>query len=130
MQGNKQTMKKVLLVEDDEYMLRMYKKLFTYGGFDVHIASDGIAGLEQAKKIKPNLIILDVMMPKMKGMELLEKIKSDEEIRDIPNVMLTNLSMDHEIRDALSHGASLYIIKNEHEPQKVFEMVNKLITLD
>ncbi len=120
-------MKKVLLVEDDEYMLRMYQKLFTYGGFHVTAAADGLEGLQKAKEIKPDLIILDVMMPKMNGLELLAKIKNDETIKHIPTVMLTNLSMENEIDDALAQGASLYIIKNEHEPKKVFDMVKNLV---
>jgi CheY-like chemotaxis protein len=119
-------MKKVLLVEDDDYMLRMYQKLFTYGGFHVTAATDGLEGLKQARKIKPDLIILDVMMPKMNGLELLAKIKKDETIKHIPTVMLTNLSMEKDIDEALAQGACLYIIKNEHEPQKVFEMVKNL----
>jgi CheY-like chemotaxis protein len=120
-------MKKVLLVEDDEHMLRMYQKLFTYGGFAVTAAADGLEGIQKAKEIKPDLIILDVMMPKMNGLELLEEIKKDKTIKHIPTVMLTNLSMEREIENALAQGASLYIIKNEHEPQKVFDMVKNLV---
>lgn len=119
-------MKKILLVEDDEHMSRMYQKLFTFGGFQVIVAEDGISGFQKAKDVKPDLIILDVMMPHMNGLELLEKIKNDPEIKHIPTVMLTNLDMQKEIDQALAQGASLYIVKNEHEPKKVFEMVKNL----
>jgi CheY-like chemotaxis protein len=120
-------MKKVLLVEDDDMMLRMYKKVFTFGGFEVIVAENGEDGLARAKETKPDLIILDVMMPKMNGLELLDKLKDDPKLKQIPTVMLTNLGMDHEIKKALDRGALLYLIKNEHDPKKVFEMVKELI---
>ena len=103
------------------------KKLFTFGGFDVVIASNGLDGFKQAQKILPDLIILDVMLPLMNGFELLEKIKKDKTLKKIPIVMLTNLNEKKEIEAALAQGTSMYIVKNEHDPQKVFEMVKQLI---
>ncbi|HSA83343.1 MAG TPA: response regulator [Patescibacteria group bacterium] len=120
-------MKKILLVEDDEHMSRMYKKLFTFGGFQVIVAEDGISGFQKAKDVNPDLIILDVMMPHMNGLELLEKIKNDSGMQSIPIVMLTNLDIQKDIDYALEKGAILYIIKNDHEPRKVFEMVKNLV---
>src|SRR5438552_5378537 len=120
-------MKKILLVEDDEILVRMYKKLFSYNGYDVSVATDGIQGLQYAKQLKPDLIILDVMMPKMNGLELLEKIKNDPTIKSIPTIMLTNLNMDHEVANALANGALLYLVKNEHEPEQIFKIVKNLL---
>src|SRR6266403_52521 len=118
-------MKKMLLVEDDKIMLRMYTRLFTFGGFEVIAAANGQDGLMRAREVELDVIILDVMMPEMNGLELLEVLKNDERLKHIPTIMLTNLSMQHEIDNALATGAHLYLIKNDHEPKKVFELVKK-----
>jgi len=123
-------MKKILLVEDDEIMLRMYKRLFMFGGFEVVIACNGMDGLALAREIEFDAIILDVMMPEMNGLELLAIAKNDESLKHIPIVMLSNLAMEHEISNARSLGAHMYLIKNDHEPKKVFEMVTKHLKFD
>jgi CheY-like chemotaxis protein len=120
-------MKKIILVEDDEIMARMYKKVFSLGGFEIVVASDGKEGLKKIKQILPDLIILDVMMPKMNGLQVLEKLKADSSTKDIIVVMLTNLNIPKEIRLALHGGAARYLIKCENEPGKVFEVVQKLL---
>jgi DNA-binding response OmpR family regulator len=120
-------MKKIVLVEDDEMMARMYRKVFSLGGFEITIASDGKAGLRRIKEIMPDLVILDVMMPKMNGMEVLNELKRNSKTKDIMVVMLTNLSIPEEIRFALEKGAISYLIKCENEPRKVFEVVRKLL---
>jgi len=120
-------MKKIVLVEDDEMMARMYRKVFSLGGFEIAIASDGQEGLERIRQIMPDLVILDVMMPKMNGLEVLSELKRDLATKDIPVVMLTNLSIPEEIKLALESGAARYLIKCENEPKKVFEIVRKLL---
>ena len=88
-----QAMSKVLLiVEDDPLMSRMYQKIFTFEKYDVDTAVDGQEGLEKARSVKPTVILLDVMMPKMNGMEVLDKLKIDPETKNIPVIMLTNLA--------------------------------------
>jgi len=76
-------MAKILLIEDDGLMSRMYGRLFTYEGYDVEVADDGEAGFVKAKEFQPDLILLDVMMPRMNGLELIKKLKEDERTRDI-----------------------------------------------
>jgi CheY-like chemotaxis protein len=120
-------MKKIILVEDDEIMARMYRRVFSLGGFEIVIASDGRKGLKKIKQILPDLIILDVMMPKMNGLEVLNELKLGRYTKDIPVVMLTNLSIPEEIRLALKNGAARYLIKCENEPRRVFEMVQKML---
>jgi two-component system, chemotaxis family, chemotaxis protein CheY len=120
-------MKKIVLVEDDEVMARMYRKVFSFGGFEITVASDGREGLKKIKQILPDLIILDVMMPKMNGLEVLNELKLNRDTKNIPVVMLTNLSLPEEIRFALEKGAVRYLIKCENEPKKVFEIVQKLL---
>ena len=104
---------KVLLIEDDQLILRMYQKIFSFVKFEVELASDGEEGLEKARTMqpKPTIILLDVMMPKMNGMQVLEKLKQDPALKTIPVVMLSNLAGENDIETALSKGAVKYIIK-------------------
>lgn len=118
---------KVLIIEDDQLIQRMYSKIFTFEKYDVVTASDGEEGLDKARSEKPTIILLDVMMPKMNGMQVLEKLKLDPETRSVPVVMLSNLAGDNDVETALSKGAVKYIIKSEHDPKEVADMVNEII---
>lgn len=120
-------MKKIILVEDDEIMGRMYRRVFSFGGFEITIATDGVDGLKKIKQILPDLVLLDVMMPKMNGLEVLEKLKLGPATKDIPVIMLTNLKIPEEIRLALENGAARYLVKCENEPQKVFEIAQEML---
>lgn len=120
---------KVLLIEDDQLIQRMYEKIFTFEKFEVEIASDGEEGLEKARAAqpKPTIILLDVMMPKMNGMQVLEKLKLEPELKSIPVVMLSNLAGENDIETALSKGAVKYIIKSEYDPKQIADMVKEIV---
>ena len=120
-------MPKILIVEDDPLMSRMYQKIFTFEEYDVILAEDGQEGLEKARSEKPTVVLLDIMMPKMNGLEVLEKLKSDPETKKIPVVMLTNLAGQQDAETALQKGAVKYIIKSEYEPKQVTNMVKEII---
>ena len=120
-------MTKILIVEDDPLMSRMYQKIFKFEGFDVDFASDGEEGLEKIRATKPTLVLLDIMMPKMNGLEVLEKIKLDPETKAIPIIMLTNLAGTQDAEAALAKGAVKYIIKSENEPKTVVGMVKEIL---
>lgn len=120
-------MAKVLIIEDDPLMSRMYQKIFTFEKYDVVMAADGQAGLDLARTEKPTLILLDVMMPKMNGFQVLEKLKSDPETKAIPVVMLTNLAGEQDAETALAKGAVKYIVKSEYEPKQVSDMVKEIL---
>jgi len=120
-------MAKILIVEDDPLMSRMYQKIFKFEGYDVEMAANGEEGLEKVKSAKPTLILLDVMMPKMNGLEVLEKLKADPATKTIPVVVLTNLAGQSDAEKALSMGAIKYIIKSEYEPKQVANMVKEIL---
>lgn len=120
-------MVKILITEDDPLMSRMYQKIFTFEGYDVVLANDGQEGLDKARELKPTLILLDVMMPKMNGLEVLDKLKADPELKAIPVVMLTNLAGQQDAETALSKGAVKYIIKSQYEPKQVADMVKEIL---
>lgn len=117
----------LLIVEDDPLMSRLYQKIFTFEKYTVDAASDGMEGLEKARTVKPMLILLDVMMPKMNGLQVLDKLKADPETKDIPVVVLTNLASEKDAEMALLKGAVKYIVKSEHEPKEIIAMVKEII---
>lgn len=117
----------ILIAEDDHLMSRLYQKIFTFEGYNVVMAHDGQEGLDQARAIKPTLVLLDVMMPKMNGLEVLDKLKSDPEMKAIPVVMLTNLAGQQDAETALAKGAVKYIIKSEYEPKEVIGMIKEVL---
>jgi CheY-like chemotaxis protein len=118
---------KVVVVEDDQLIQRMYEKIFKFEKLDVYLASNGEEGIELIRKIKPTVVLLDIMMPKMNGIEVLEKLKLDPETKKIPVIMLTNLAGDNDAETALSMGAVKYIIKSEYDPKQVSDMVKEVI---
>lgn len=120
-------MAKILIVEDDPLMSRMYQKIFSFEGYQLDIAGDGEEGLEKIRTQKPNLILLDVMMPKMNGFQVLEKIKADPETKKIPVIMLTNLAGQADAEKAITMGAVKYIVKSEYEPKQVTNMVKEIL---
>lgn len=119
--------KLILIVEDDPLMSRMYQKIFKFEKYDVETAGDGEEGLEKARKVKPTLMLLDVMMPKMNGLEVLDKLKADPDTKHIPVVMLTNLAGEKDAEKAQMKGAIKYIVKSEHDPKQVVDMVKEII---
>ena len=117
----------ILIVEDDPLMSRMYQKIFKFEGYDVEFAGNGLEGLEKARTVKPTLILLDIMMPQMNGLEVLDKLKADPETKVVPVIVLTNLAGTQDAETALSKGAVKYIIKSEHDPAEVAKMVKEIL---
>lgn len=120
-------MSKILIVEDDALLLRMYQEAFKSDGFEVLFAGDGQEGLDVARANKPMIILLDIMMPKMNGMQMLEQLKADSAIRNIPVIMLTNLSDTMDAERALKLGAVKYVIKSENKPREVINIVKDIL---
>lgn len=120
-------MTKILITEDDPLMSRMYQKIFTFEGYEVIMAADGQDGLDKIRAEKPTLVLLDIMMPKMNGLEVLEKLKADPLTKAIPVIMLTNLSSQQDADNAMLLGAVRYIVKSEHDPKEVADMVKEIL---
>jgi len=115
--------KKILIVEDDKFLRElMSKKLITLG-YDVVSAADGESGLVMIKETKPDVVLLDLILPGINGFEVLEKAKQDPEINKIPVVILSNLGQGEDIEKGLALGAKDFLVKAHFTPQ---EIVNKL----
>lgn len=117
----------ILIVEDDVFLSDLYKTKMELEGFKVYTAYDGEKGLELAKKNAPNIILLDLILPKMTGFQVLEKIKEVSAIKDIPVIILTNLSQKSDVDKGLKMGATDYLIKAHFMPSEVVEKIKKLI---
>lgn len=121
-------MAKILIVEDDPLMLRMYQKIFTLEHFEIDTATNGEEGVSKAWATPaPTIILMDIMMPKMNGLEVLDKLKADPDKKNIPVIMLTNLAGQQDAEVALLKGAVKYIVKSEHEPKEIVDMVKEVL---
>lgn len=118
---------KVLVVEDEEILLTALKEELLNGGYEVEGAVDGQDGLDKVKTFKPDLILLDLVMPKMDGMEMLQRLKADNEMRDTPVVILTNLSDYERISEALSLGAMDYLVKANYKLEDLLDKVKTVV---
>jgi len=118
-------MDKVFLVEDNQALIDIYTITFKHQNFQIEIARDGIECLQRVKTINPNIILLDVMMPKMNGIQTLEKLKADPETKNIPVIMLSNIVEVNEENQAKQLGALQYIIKSHHLPMEIVNIVKE-----
>lgn len=118
---------KILLVEDDPTLVEMYALKFKEAGFDIITTTDGLLGLESAKKERPLVILLDIMMPKMDGFAVLTELKKDEKTKNIPVLLLSNLGQKTDIEKGKSLGATDYIVKASMTPTQVVEKVKSYL---
>jgi len=120
---------RLLLIEDDPLIISLYKEGLEKRKFDVEIAEDGEKGLEMAKTTKPEVILLDIMLPKLDGFSLLKELKSVPETKDIPVFVVTSFGMDENVRRAYDLGAQDVILKYQVSPldiaQKLHDFLKK-----
>jgi CheY-like chemotaxis protein len=116
-------MAKILLIEDDKLMIKLYVGVFQDEGFEVLTAENGLDGLDLARKEQPDLILLDILMRGLNGISVLDAIKHDNRLKSIPVIMLTNLSTEEMI--SLLKGASEYLVKAKTDPKDIVEVVKK-----
>ena len=119
--------KKILIVEDEEIVLDLLQKKLSQEGYEVSVARDGEEGLKKMREIKPDLVLLDIIMPKMGGFEVMEEMQKDSGLRKIPVIVVSNSGQPVEIDKARELGARDWLIKTEFDPQKVIDKVVKQI---
>lgn len=120
----------VLLVEDDVFLSGIYQKKFEMEGFKVTTADNGEKAVVEAKKKKPDIVLLDVLLPKLDGFAVLEKLKADPEVKDVPVILLTNLGQKDDVEKGLEAGAVDYLIKAHFKPSEVVDKVRKVLHLE
>lgn len=122
--------KKILVVEDDGMISSMYKTKFEADGFEVLIAADGASGLEIAKQEKPDMVMLDVILPQLDGFSVLEEIKKDKALKATPVIMLTNLSTEEDKIKGEKLGALDYLVKASLTPGQVSSKIKKVLGVE
>jgi len=118
-------MKKLIIIEDEETLLNLLDKKLNKEGYSVDIARDGEEGLEKIRNNRPDLILLDIVMPKMGGFEVMEILKKDEELNTIPIIIISNSGQPVELDRAKELGVVDWLIKTDFDPQEVVDKVKK-----
>lgn len=119
--------KKVILIEDDEFIRDLYKRQLDMGGFFTYAFSNGVDGLKSIEENSYDLILLDVMLPGMNGMDILRSIKKNQATKDIPVIMLSNLGQDAVIKEGLVLGAVGYLMKASFTPSQIVQEVKNIL---
>lgn len=117
--------RKIVIVEDEPFLASMYSTKFELAGFEVYRAEDGLVGERLVKEKQPDLVLLDVVMPKKDGFEVLSNLRKDEPTSKLPVVLLTNLGQKSDIEKGLKMGANDYIVKANYTPAQVVEKVKE-----
>lgn len=121
------TKAKILLVEDDTFISGMYQTKLSMLGYSVRVASDGEAGWAELQKEKPDLVLLDIVLPKKDGFEILGDIRANAGMKSLPVILLTNLGQKPDVQKGLELGADDYIIKAHFTPTEVVEKIEKML---
>lgn len=122
-------MYKIMLVDDDDFICDLYHLFLTKQGCEVTIAYDGLDGLEKLKIKTPDIILLDLMMPRMSGIDMLDQLKSEELMRDIPVFIFSNLSDPGIVEVCLQKGAVEFLVKSQHIPETIFKKIDDHLKL-
>jgi DNA-binding response OmpR family regulator len=120
--------KKILFVEDESSLQKTFGEILRQEGYEMISALDGETGLRLAKEKKPDLILLDLILPKMNGFDALEKIKEDPEIKGIPVIVLTNLERMADVDRAIELGATTYLVKAQYNLEEIVEKIKKTLS--
>ncbi|MFH1583339.1 MAG: response regulator transcription factor, partial [Candidatus Falkowbacteria bacterium] len=120
-------MPKILIVEDEEFLSDMYKIKFEQAGYEAIIARDGLEGFELAKKEQPDLVLLDLILPKLDGFKVLAKLRQESSTKKIKVFILSNLGQSDEVSEGIKAGANGYFIKANLTPNQLLEKINAIL---
>jgi len=118
---------KILIIEDDGFLASIYAQKLELEGFEVAFATNGEDGLKLAQKDKPDLILLDLLMPQMDGFEVLEKVKADSATKDIKVLVLSNLGQKEDVDRCMKLGAVGYMIKAHSLPEETVKRIKEIL---
>ena len=120
-------MKKILFIEDESALQRTFGDILRREGYEMISALDGEAGLKLAKTKKPDLILLDLILPKVHGFEVLKELKKTPETKEIPVIVLTNLEEIRDVDKAVELGATTYLVKAQYSLEEIIEKIKKAL---
>jgi DNA-binding response OmpR family regulator len=120
-------MKKILFIEDESALQKTFRDVLEKEGYEMISALDGESGLRLAKSQKPDLILLDLILPRKDGFEVLNELKEDKNTKEIPVIVLTNLEDIESVEKAIELGATSYLVKAQYTLEEVIQKVKKAI---
>ena len=124
---SKQSKQKIILfVEDNPAIQKTFGEILTQEGYQVISAADGEVGISLAKKEKPDLILLDLILPKKDGFEVLKELKAEEQTKEIPVIVLSVLEGSEDIQKAIETGANSYLVKSDYTPEELIKKVKEV----
>ncbi|MDP2909949.1 MAG: response regulator [bacterium] len=120
-------MKLILLIEDDPFLVDIYTIKLKEMGFSVDSTDDGDQAILKIKENKPDLVLLDIVLPNLNGWEILRKIKKDDEMRYLKIIILSNLAEREEVEKGMKFGADKYLVKAHYTPSEVVKEITKIL---
>lgn len=120
--------KRVLIIEDDLTLRNVLAEFLGSEGFLVGVASDGEEGVNMIKSYNPDIVLLDIILPKKNGFEVLKEVKDSEGKLSVPFVLLTNLGSLDDIEKALELGATTYLVKGDYQVREIVEKVKEILS--
>ncbi|MBI3115402.1 MAG: response regulator [Candidatus Kerfeldbacteria bacterium] len=124
---DKSAQTKIVLVEDDTFLAGMYITKLTMEHFDVRLATDGKQGLKLIQDEQPDLVLLDIILPKLSGFDILKEVRQDPRFKNLPILLLTNLGAREDVERGLALGATDYLIKAHFLPTEVVGKIKRLV---
>lgn len=121
------TKKRVLIIEDDKFLIKLYSDKLTREGFEVSMAISGEEGLNKVAVEKPDMVLLDIILPQKNGFEILSEMKLNPKTKNIPVVLLTNLGQEADIKKGLELGAVNYVVKTDFSITTLAQIVRESI---
>ncbi len=118
-------MKKILIAEDEDILLNVLKDRFEVESWEVSTAHNGVEAMEAINRSPFDLVLLDLLMPKKDGFEVLEEVRANPELKNLPIIVLSNLGGDDDIKKALALGANDYFVKTQHPMSEIVEKAKK-----
>lgn len=119
--------KKILIVEDDKFLRELISQKLMKEGYDIAEAVDGVKGVEAVKSEKPDLVLLDLILPELDGFGVLAKVKEDPQASQIPIIILSNLGQKDDIEKGLKLGATDYLIKAHFTPNEIVDKIKTIL---
>lgn len=119
---------KILIIEDDKFLRELISRKLTKEGYDIEEAIDGEQGVKKVLEVKPDLVLLDLILPGMNGFEVLEKVKDNPKVSKIPIIILSNLGQKDEVEKGLKLGAIDFLIKAHFTPEEIVDKIKTVLT--
>lgn len=121
--------KKLLIIEDDLVLQKALSQYLESENFEVKCAGDGETGIKMATKEKPDLILLDIVLPKKDGYEVLAEVRGNKDTKNIPIILLTNLGSISDVEKALGLGATTYLVKADYKLEEITQKIKEILEM-